>query len=263
VPPALPRPKPKPKTKELTNNAPKEDPIYTASYNYHSGTSESESAEDTNTCDSGDQTNPDRSRSNQDAFLNDVDPLLSTITSIFSCGVLGPLEPPSSRKGKPDHQLDSRDESDEQGSESEADEEYKSPTNRRQAPGIKVYESKSSADSSQLVKELNGSTDDEGAKRPASRIPRVTSREKMEQSVLRALSLHTEDQMGQKPTTEYRDRITVTTQDGVRDGLSTTSSLTASHKSRLAALSQRVKFRRWMRRRRGNQLYEDETEDNE
>jgi hypothetical protein len=131
-------------------------------------------------------------------------------------------------------------------------------------------------DSQQLLKELNLSTSDEDDRRNGLHRRDVTGswrggiRESMEQVVLRALSggLQGPPSLPTTPsprrgtaalaTEEGPTDMTVSAKPKESDALSATSSLSNSNRSRMAVMAQRVKFRKWMRRRRGLKSPQDE-----
>ena len=148
----------------------------------------------------------------------------------------------------------------------------------RQPP--RKFGSHSTADSSQLLKELNLSSTDEDAPPAAAKATKDKSlgflntgssiRESMEQVVLRALSgtlqtpvasptastptKKTKPPPTPTPPTASETQMTITVDNNESkevDCMSATSSLSASKSSRMTLMAQRVKFRRWMRRRRG------------
>jgi len=228
---------------------------------------------------------------NEPTFLNDnVDPFLATLTSVFFCGGQAPYATPdeAETKGERRHrrvssdnrsdylrrQRDRRHHRRDEPSKTESrnDEQvsrYKSPSgwsgtnegNRRQETMAR-RDSQSTADGSTVMKDLNtASSDDDGG--GLSEQPIKTSiRESMEQVVLRALSAGESAFSSDKSKdNDAKTKITVTTfhdsgneKKEMRADASATSSLTAStgtNKNRLQALSQRVKFRRWMKKRKG------------
>lgn len=179
--------------------------------------------------------------SQNDFLNNNVDPFLTTLTNVFFCG---PFEtPPPPRRG---NRTESRND-DQDIDASDSEDRERPPRSRERVP----LDSKSTADSSQLLKELNLSSDEEDTP-PKSASLKSSIRQSMEDVVLRALSTTPPLREKQQPTTNYKDRITITVQENPKDAVSTTSSLTATHRTRLQALSQRVKFRRWMRKRRAS-----------
>lgn len=236
-----------------------------------------------------------------DGFMSSVDPLLSTLTNVFFCG--GPSPTPfektssfrrSSSRGVGSNQ-ESRQDDEGSSSDSEGDEDDRaSPASHRRARGTsprahassrhryadsrgspRGHASHSTADSEQLLKELNlSSTDDEernGARRrdeASGFLARSTIRESMEQVVLRALSgtlttptpppLLPRVYDKQSATAEKPATMTVDAKPKESDAMSATSSLSTANRSRMAVMAQRVKFRKWMRRRRGLTTPQDE-----
>jgi hypothetical protein len=233
-----------------------------------------------------------------DGFMSSVDPLLSTLTNVFFCGGQSPdpYEKTNSFRRSSSRGIGSNQESrqDDEGSSSysEGDDDGRaSPASHRRARGRsprahassrhryadsqaspRGTASHSTADSEQLLKELNlSSTDDEERNGDRRRkgasgvLARSTIRESMEQVVLRALSgtLTTPTPPPPPPPRAYAQQTTTAENPAAAkakesDAMSATSSLSTANRSRMAVMAQRVKFRKWMRRRRGLKTPQDE-----
>jgi hypothetical protein len=248
-----------------------------------------------------------------DGFLGAVDPLLSTLTNVFFCGGASPApydQNLSSSRGIASKEESRQDDDDGSTSGSDEEDERVSPvphhrgqgryavrgsrgararasTGRDQfdsSPSTRGHGSHSTADSQQLLKELNLSTSDEGEHRNGPHQRDGTGswrggiRESMEQVVLRALSGTLQPPLSPPQTTTTTTPpsssrgasgllvadagsptdMTVSAKAKESDALSATSSLSNSNRSRMAIMAQRVKFRKWMRRRRGMKGPQDE-----
>jgi hypothetical protein len=233
-----------------------------------------------------------------EGFMSTVDPFLSTLTNVFFCGGQSPatFEKTNSFRRSHSRGVGSNQESrqDDEGSSSysEGDDDGRaSPASHRRGRGTsprgqasssrhryadshaspRGHASHSTADSEQLLKELNlSSTDDEerngGSRRKETSgvLARSTIRESMEQVVLRALSgtlttpTPTLPPSRKSATAEKQATLTVDAKTKEADAMSATSSLSTANRSRMAIMAQRVKFRKWMRRRRGLKTPQDE-----
>jgi len=284
-------PKAKANTKDLAKSVPEEDPIYCAgsgprnettvhSLSHYSSDSQTDGSETygTETVESAGRT-VDRSLAPEPSkgrFSNDDDPFMNAFGFFFCAPNEYSSETVASKeqkKRKKQRRRESRNDDgmvDSMRSSSESDEEPPRKPNTRRQPPIRHQRSKSTADSEQLLKELNLSSDEEeGRQTQTTSAPRNSIRESMEHAVFRALSAGEGGNLQMRsfrenanksvsqgaPSSLDRFKFTVQQETNEKSPVSTSEVLSftgsAANKTRLQALSQRVKFRRWMKKRKG------------